>query len=398
MAVLFSPSRRLAAVYAATFVTFGIHAPFFPVFLAGRGLGEAEIAIVLAIPMLMRVFTAPLLGFISDQVEERRTVVAAYAFAAALAFSFFGLATTFWAMVIVMILTALPWNGVSPGLDTIAMSMVRRGQMDYGAVRVWGSIGFVAANVGGGLLFAGTGAGAVFWVLAACYWVQAIMVLAGPAAGPRIEAPAEAGPGPARFRDLVRSGSVIAVLGGIALVQSSHAMQNGFASLYWTSLGFSEAFIGVLWATGVVVEILLFTTATRLSGRLGPFGFLLIGGAGATLRWLIYPLIESAWAWTAVQVLHACSFSATHLGTMLFVTRAAPDRLAGSAQGLAVTLTGLTMAVSMLAAGPLYSAYGGNAFYVMAALAAVGTAVLLVQALRPQPQSAGVGGSRVEPS
>ncbi|MEJ1161671.1 MFS transporter [Prosthecomicrobium sp. N25] len=398
MASLFSPARRLAAAYAATFVTFGIHGPFFPIFLAGRGLTEAEIAIILAVPMLMRVGTAPLLGFISDLATERRTVVAAYAFGAAIAFSAFGTATTFAAMVGLMILTALPWNGVTPGLDTISLSMVRRGLVDYGAVRVWGSLGYVAANVAGGILFARTGAEAVFLVLAGAFWLQATMILAAPAAGPRLAVPAEAGKGPSGFADLLRSGPLMAVLVGIALVQSSHALQNGFASLYWRSIGFGEAFIGTLWALGVSLEVFLFFLGTRLTARLGPHGLLILGGCGALARWALYPVIEGRWAWAAVQVLHAFSFSATHLGTMVYIARAAPDRLTGSAQGIAVTLTGLVMAIAMLSSGPLYGWLGVQGFWVMAGLAAAGTAILVWQALRAQPQRSGVGGRSVEPS
>ena len=76
-----------------------------------------------------------------------------------------------------------------------------------------------------------------------------------------------------------------------AALQASHQVYYGFGTLYWRSLGFSDALIGVLWAEGVVAEIVLFWLGSRLLARLGPLGLMIAGGAAGIVRWGLMGLV-----------------------------------------------------------------------------------------------------------
>lgn len=386
----FSPAQRVAAVYAASFVTFGIHVPFVPLLLAGRGLSETEIAAIVAMPMAVRVFASPLLGWVSDRVADRRTVLGAYAVGAALLFLLFGPVRGFLASAAVMALTAILWNGVVPGIDAIALTVARRSGVDYGRMRLWGSLSFVATTALGGVAVGRWGAEATFWLLAAGLALQAASIAFLPAPEETRAAERSAGEPAVRLADLFTDARLVGTLAGAATIQASHAMAYGFSSLYWSSRGIPDWLVGVFWGIGVTVEVVLFAVAGRFAGRLGPVGFLVVGGAGAVLRWGLFPFVSSVWLWGFVQALHALSFAAVHLGTMLHVARHVPERLGGSVQGLVVTVSGLTMAAATFASGPLYARFGVWGFPVMSVLALAGIAIVL--ASRPQPQRAGSGG------
>lgn len=384
-----SPGGRMGLAYAAIFVTFGVHLPFYPVLLNHRGLSDTEIALVIGIPTLFRVATAPMLGIASDRVRDRRLAVLAYAVAALLAFAFFPVATGFWTILAVMIVTAVAWNGVLPGAEAIAVGLVRRDGADYGRMRLWGSVSFIAATLISGLIVARTDAGMIFWLLAAAFALQVIAV----AAMPPVEAAAAAEGRPAvRFADLFGHGALIAVMIGTACIHASHAMHNSFASLAWTAQGMSEATIGVVWIVGVIAEITLFAAAGRIVARVNPVTLIAVGGLVAAARWLIYPSLASPVAWGAVQAMHAFSYGAVHIGTMAYLTRAALPGLAGSAQSLLVTFNGLFMALATFASGALYKTYGLDGFPAMALVAMAGVVIVTLFARRPQPQSAGSGG------
>src|SRR3546814_17623669 len=53
-----------------------------------------------------------------------------------------------------------------------------------------------------------------------------------------------------------------------ALIQASHAAYYGFSSLYWRASGIGETAIALLWAEGVVAEI-LFRSEERRVGKEG---------------------------------------------------------------------------------------------------------------------------------
>ena len=82
-----------------------------------------------------------------------------------------------------------------------------------------------------------------------------------------------------------------------------------------------------------------------------------------------------------LQLLHALTFGATHIGAVHFISRAVPETQSGTAQALYAAVTGgIVMGGTMLAAGPLYAAYGGRAYWAMAAVAVWLPATALVAA------------------
>jgi MFS transporter, PPP family, 3-phenylpropionic acid transporter len=78
-----------------------------------------------------------------------------------------------------------------------------------------------------------------------------------------------------------------------------------------------------------------------------------------------------------LQVLHAASFGATHLGAMGFLARGVPRELAATSQGLIATVSGVVSASAMGISGLVYAASGSLAYLMMAAMALTGLASAL---------------------
>ncbi len=392
-----STSQRISAFYAASFVSYGIHLPFFPLVLAARGLDDTAIAVVVAVPMMLRVSFASLLGALADRLGDRRRAVTLYAAATLVGALTLIPAGSFWTLMAATVALTLPWTGLLPVSDAVATSVARRGEGVYGAMRVWGSIGFVVANLAAGQVAARGGADAILAFLIFSFALQLAATRLLPAA-PREAAETRRVGMVASFRSLTADRRLMAILAGAALLQASHAMLHGFASLHWASLGFSGGTIGALWAVGVLGEILLFTFSAPVLARIGAQGLLVVAVIGAMVRWSLFPLLGGTAApWFALQLLHAATFGATHLGAIHVLTHAVDERRAATAQGLMVSINGFVMALATLASGPLYGTFGGGAFVAMAGIAVVGGAVL-VFAKGLQPHRAGLGGKSVEPS
>src|SRR5262249_34880966 len=145
----------------------------------------------------------------------------------------------------------------------------------------------------------------------------------------------------------------------------------------WTAKGFSGSVIGALWALGVAAEIVLFLLSARLPSALGPRMLLLIGAAGAVVRWGAMALDPPLIVLLPVQCLHALSFGASFLGAVQFLARTAPDGEAATAQAYFSTLQGIVMAAATGISGVLYGNFGALAYAAMAACAAVGGIVIL---------------------
>ncbi|HLN48175.1 MAG TPA: MFS transporter, partial [Steroidobacteraceae bacterium] len=79
-----------------------------------------------------------------------------------------------------------------------------------------------------------------------------------------------------------------------------------------------------------------------------------------------------------LQLLHAFSFGATHLGSMQLLARRAPARQFATAQGDFATVLALVMAGGMALSGALYADLGDRAYAAMALAAALGGVLVLL--------------------
>ncbi|HEY3911268.1 MAG TPA: MFS transporter [Stellaceae bacterium] len=70
------PAARLSAFYAAAFLVTGAQLPFWPVWLAARGLGAREIASIFAAASWAKVIATPAIGALADRIGRRRMMAA----------------------------------------------------------------------------------------------------------------------------------------------------------------------------------------------------------------------------------------------------------------------------------------------------------------------------------
>jgi PPP family 3-phenylpropionic acid transporter len=185
--------------------------------------------------------------------------------------------------------------------------------------------------------------------------------------------------GGGRMRLFLRREFALFIL-ATSLLQASHAVYYGFATLHWRAAGHSETLIGALWAEGVIAEVALFAVSGGAAAvaRLAPVPLLLIAAAGGVLRWSVLGLTDAVWALAAAQALHALTFGASHLAAMRFILREVPPEMTSTAQSLYYSLAGgVASALFMLGAGWLYAGFGAHAYFGMAAASIVGGAVAL---------------------
>jgi MFS transporter, PPP family, 3-phenylpropionic acid transporter len=365
-------ATRLSAFYAAAFLVTGAQLPFWPVWLASRGFGAKEIGTLFAAAIWAKVTATPAIGALADRYTALWP------------------SGGFWAILALNIVALTAQSALTPLGDTVTMAASRADGLDYGRIRVWGSLSFILASLAAGAVLAHTSAGSVLPLVLGA----SALLLTASCAIPSSESTHNAGsrrPGRAGLRLVAANPQFWVFVASAAALQASHQVYYGFGTLYWRSLGFSETTIGWLWAEGVVAEVLLFWHGRRLLARFGPVGLMALGGIAGVIRWGIAGFVVSLPSTAALQLLHALTFGAAYLGAMHFLSRNVPPAAAASAQTLfAAASSGLGGGLVMIAAGALYAAYGGRAYLAMAALSAVGLCgMLCLRFTRSRPGTGG---------
>jgi MFS_1 like family len=133
-------------------------------------------------------------------------------------------------------------------------------------VRSWGSAGFIAGTLGGGLaldLIAQTG---LIWA------VVAVLILNAAAAAALRPLGKNLSTGTAQrawLLGLVRDPRLLALAAAAGLIQARHAIYYGFSTLPWQTAGWGGMSIGALWALGVVAENRCCARGPGWPGRFG---------------------------------------------------------------------------------------------------------------------------------
>jgi PPP family 3-phenylpropionic acid transporter len=366
-------SKKLGLFYAAYFVFGGIQLPFFPLWLGARGLDAQTIGFVIAVPMVVRIIATPLITHWADRRRALRGAIITASVLAACAMTAVGLVQGAVAIFVMFVVAAAAYSPVLALTDAYALSGLALRGRTYGPVRLWGSAAFVGGNIVAGLMLERFAPGTLIWLIVAALTVSALVSTAlDPIEGRGKAAPAEAASPALSPKSLLRNPAFLAVALASAMIQSSHALYYGFSTVQWRAAGFDGTLIGALWSVGVIAEIVLFAWSGRLPASLRPTTLLAIGGAGAILRWGAMAFSPPVALLVPLQLLHACSFAATHLGLMGFMARSVPRELAARAQGYVATLASLVNASATLASGFVYAWAGGHAYLMTATMALVG--------------------------
>ena len=366
---------RLSGAWAAWGLSGGIYTPFFGAWLAWKGESPEQIGLLLSAGMLLRVIVPPVTGIIADARNDRRSVMIVL-----IALTFIGYLALNWAMTplqifVCAVLANVTGSAASPLFDSVSTRLAERFGFDYGHVKRWNSITFAVVNLLSGLAVERWG----LVVLAPWLTVSLALTLAAlwllPST-PRKHTSGQLGirlrATFAEARELIGSAAFLLFLIAASFDQASHAFYYGYGGLHWRALGYSGALIGAIWPLGVVAEAMLFSVSLQIFRAIGATRLLLLGGIGCVVRWSILafdpPLVLVIFA----QLLHGASYALAHLGAMYFILKAVPPRLSATAQSLyAVMSSGIVMGLATYASGPLYAAYGGRTYLLMAAMGLV---------------------------
>ena len=258
----------MALFYASTFVALGVHLPFLPVWLAAKGLEPQTIGVVLAMPMILRLFAIPVATRAADRHDALRAVIMAATLVALVGFGALAFMQARSRSPCSIRCRRPPSCCCSCLSDVYALRGLAPLRRAYGPVRLWGSAAFIVANLAAGYLFDIIAARDLIWLIVAAVALCLVAAWALPPLGTR-PAGEQAGETPPA-RVLLRDPSFIAVAAAASLIQGSHALYYSFSTIDWQAAGYGGGTIGMLWALGVLAEIVLFALSARLPAAFTP--------------------------------------------------------------------------------------------------------------------------------
>ncbi|MFU2488558.1 MFS transporter [Thauera sp. WH-1] len=368
------PYWRLSAYYFFYFAFVGAFAPYFTLYLQSIRLSATDIAILMSLMQVMRVVSPNLWGWLAERLALRMAIVRLSALAALVGFVGFFVTTDFVGLFLAMALMAFFWSAALPLVEGLTFAHLGDEGHRYGSIRVWGSVGFIAAVLALGYLLDHLPIAAVLWITAAILLGIFVCALFVPEAR-RAPEPRVA----ASLGDTLRRPEVRALLGACFLMSAAHGALYVFYSIFLVDNGYDKALVGWMWTLGVLAEIVVFMLMPRIAKCFSLRAILLFSFSCAVLRFLMIAWgADSLAVLMLAQLLHGATFGAYHAAAIAVVNLWFPGRLQARGQALYGSLSfGAGGMLGGLLSGYTWEVLGAEWTFTMGALFALGGLVWL---------------------
>jgi len=365
-------SLHFSLFFFAYYGYIGVFSPYATLYFSDKGMSAPQIALLMSLMQVLRIFGPAVWGWIADHTQKRALVLQATALAGALLFCglFFGRSFTHFLLVMLAVSTFT--SALAPVSEALMLADMQGDLTHYGRLRLWGSVGFIAVVSVSGYLLDWYGIGMFPWI-----GVLLLAAVFGASIGLRESTPAQASQAAPSVWALLRKREVVAFFASTFLMIAAHAALYVFYSLYLEQIGYGTGVIGMMWALGVVAEIVFFYYQAPFFARFGVQALMLASLLLAAVRFaMIAMLAHSLLALLIAQVLHAATFGIHHSASVAMLQRWFAGPLQARGQALFTSISyGLGGSLGGLVLGLLWDKWGPASVYWAAALFALGAAV-----------------------
>jgi PPP family 3-phenylpropionic acid transporter len=361
-----TPYWRLSSFYFFYFASLGALIPYWSLYLKSLDYSAQAIGTLMAIIPATKIFAPYMWGWLADHTRHPITIIRLASLLTVVAFAGVFVDTGFIWLALVLFVFSFFWNSSLPLFEAMTLNHLGDDEHKYSVVRLWGSLGFIMMVVLLGEYFDLTGisrAPVVILVLLGGILLVSLIV------PERLSAHQE---DQVHILHVIRRPVVLAFLGVCFLMLMSHGPYYTFYSIYLENHGYSRGMIGLLWAIGVMAEVIVFLMMHRLLLTIGARQLLLVTLLLTTLRWLLIGFfVDNLSVLFFAQLFHAFSFGVFHAVSISLVHQFFTGSHQGRGQALYASLSfGAGGAAGSLLSGILWDRIGHAWLFSLAGLVA----------------------------
>lgn len=363
---------RLGVLYAAIFGAVAVVYPFIPIYFSLRGFSPSRIGLLLAAIEVSGIIAPFLVSRIADRTGHFRTVIGGMIFLAATSFAILNRLTGFPLVLLGSFALGFFMKPVISLIDALSSRSLLDASKNYGRVRVWGTVSFIAIALT--LQFTGVlesgGSQRIYIAILIAMTFQFISVPIAPPAPSHRETPdADSPPISKRLPSEFILFLLVCFVGNIG-----YAVYQSFGTLYFSGI------VGVSGVSGLIAlsafsEIPALLFGGRIIRILGHRRMLSIALGAGILRLTVLAIFPSVVPIALSQLTHALSFGFFLLVGIDMVNRTIPPRQRALGMGMFMSvcfsgalLVGSSLGGFLLEAGGFSMLFGLGTVFPASAL------------------------------
>ena len=392
-------STRLSVMMFLEYLIWGSWLPLLALYLSDvLGFTGAQIGWVFATQAIACVFGLYFGGQIADRVLSTERLLAVLHLIGGAAMFALAFQTTFWSFLIVMLVYQLAYMPTMSLTNAICFHHISNAQTEFGKIRLWGTIGWIAASWPFVFILAGKTGPDLHGALASIFTVAGIasITLAGfsltlPHTPP---APRERGASaPMTAIALLKDPVMLVLFIATTMDALVHQCYFQWTSPFLQQAGLAENLIMAAMSVGQVAEIASMALLGWALARMGWRWTMTIGILAHAARFFVFAIGDPLWLMVAINLVHGMCYAFFFAAVYIFVDERCPRDARASAQGLFnLVILGFGPFAGSLLWGWLgdrfRTADGAVDFsrlFLAPALLALAAAILMAVAFRPGP-------------
>lgn len=369
----------VSAAYFFLLAGVGVWIPYLPLYLASLGFTGAQVGLLLGLNPAIRWSSAVAWAYAADFLRIRHALFVVAAIGSVACMSTMLLTDRFATVAATFAALSFFAAPLIPMMDAMVLDHLPGLGGDYGRIRAWGSIGFIAGSLVAAAVVARTSPAAVPILLLAFQMALPVTSRWLPRGQ---HGHAEHFRAPWRLL----SPPMNAFLLTSFLSQLSNGAWAGFFAAYTRSRGLPDWLPGVTWGLAVVTEVATLLAGRRIFARVAAADVVIAVLLLSAARLALTSMVSGAIPVILVQLAYGPAFAGFHLAAQLVLGRLVPARSSTNGQALYGFVSfGLGSTLGFGLAGMLVDRIGPSALFAVEAaisLLAVVPALVLRRLLR----------------
>jgi len=374
------PGLRGALFYGLYWGVIGMFEPYVTVHFIRLGFNGQQIGWLAAVFPLFNFIITPLISRLADRTNQRILILAVSFAGFGILLAFLPVPVTFLSVLALYALVMAFRSPLTPLSDSLIAHMSERHRLDFGSMRLWGSIIFTITSLSLGIVWQKTGFNIMFLVSGVAFIVvvfAAFLLDEIPAQPPQNQQ--KSGILPRTSRINLPEPGILFLLGGNFLLVGAVFMAGTFGTVYMASLKGGEAYLGALFGLSAMAEVPGMLFGRRIARRLGDTNTLILSYALIGVGLAGYAFSTSPWVMLLFAMVRGLGFGIFLVSTVTIINHRAPENQYATYQGLEKSLCwGLAPLLGGPLSGLLYQIYGPSTlFFLNAGMTAVAVLLLL---------------------
>ena len=331
---------RLSLMMFLEYVIWGSWLPLLALYLSRfLRFSGTEIGWIFATQAIASVAAVFVSGQVADRYLSTERFLAVSHVVGGLAMLTLAFQRSFWPFFATMLVYALAYVPTLSLTNSICFHHLKDAQNEFGRVRLWGTIGWIAASWPFVLILKGKEGAALGSALTSIFVVSGLASLALAAVSLMLPATPPARSAGEKYAPLesirlLRNPTVLVLFVATFLDALVHQCYFQWTSPFLSAIGIPENMIMPAMSIGQIAEIATMAGLGYFLARLGWRWTMIIGILGHVVRFLVYSLGGPAWLVVGSNVVHGFCYAFFFASVYIFVDEYFPRDARASAQGL----------------------------------------------------------------